>query len=151
MSIGITVKLAGLLGSIGTNTAANLDPAEIPGAEVAEDWTAVSRAISDRLTELRTTQMEVAAKARISLTTLRELQHNINPRRRRPHTLAAVSEALDWPADYLAKVLHGEDAQPHPDEKHDPVLSSLASIERELGDLRERVDRIEQQLAGGGE
>ena len=53
--------------------------------------------------------------------------------------------------DYLAKVLHGENAQPHPDEKHDPVLSSLASIERELVDLRERVDRIEQQLAGDGE
>jgi hypothetical protein len=118
---------------------------------VAEDWTAVSRAISDRLAELRTTQMEVAAKARISLTTLRELQHNMNPRRRRPQTLAAVSEALDWPADYLAKVLHGENAQPHPDEKHDPVLSSLASIERELVDLRERVDRIERQLAGGGD
>ena len=117
---------------------------------MAEDWTAVSRAISDRLTELRTTQMEVAAKARISLTTLRELQHNINPRRRRPQTLAALSEALGWPADYLAKVLHGEDVQSHTDEVHDPVPGSLASIERELGDLRERVDRIERQLAGEG-
>jgi hypothetical protein len=128
---------------------ANLDPADFPGAEVAEDWTAVSRAISDRVAELRTTQMEVAAKARISLTTLRELQRNINPRRRRPQTLAALSEALGWPADYLAKVLHGEDVQP--DAKRDPVLDSLAFIERELGDLRERVDRIEQQLAGEGE
>jgi hypothetical protein len=117
---------------------------------VAEDWTAVSRAISGRLAELRTTQMEVAAKARISLTTLRELQHNINPRRRRPQTLAALSEALGWPADYLAKVLHGEDVQPHADDKHDPVLSSLASVQRELGDLRERVDRIERQLADEG-
>lgn len=117
---------------------------------MAEDWTAVARAISDRLAELRATQMEVAARARISLTTLRELQHNINPRRRRPQTLAAVSEALDWPPDYLAKVLRGEDAQPHADEKHDPVLNSLASIERELGDLRERVNRIERQLAGEG-
>jgi hypothetical protein len=137
--------------SIGTNAAANLDPAEWQGADVAEDWTAVARAISDRLAELRATQMEVAAKARISLTTLRELQHNINPRRRRPQTLAALSEALGWPADYLARVLHGDDAHPHADEKHDPVLGSLAAIERELGDLRQRVDRIEQQLAGEGE
>ena len=67
---------------------------------MAEDWTAVARAISDRITELRTTQMEVAAKARISLTTLRELQRNISPRRRRPQTLAALSEALGWPPDY---------------------------------------------------
>jgi hypothetical protein len=139
-----------ILDSIDANPA-NLDPADFPGAEVAEDWTAVSRAISDRLAELRTTQMEVAAKARISLTTLRELQHNINPRRRRPQTLAALSEALGWPPDYLAKVLHGEDVQSDTDAKRDPVLRSLASIERELGDLRERVDRIEQQLAGEGE
>jgi kynureninase len=138
------------LGSIGANLVANLDPAEFPGAEVAEDWTAVSRAISDRLAELHVTQMEVAVRARISLTTLRELQHNINARRRRPQTLAALSEALDWPTDYLAKVLHGEDAQLHADENLGPVPASLASIEHELGDLRERVERIERQLAGEG-
>ena len=68
-----------------------------------------------------------------------------------PFPSPTVSEALDWPADYLAKVLHGEDAQPHADEKHDPVLVSLASIESELDDLRERVERIERQLAGEGE
>ena len=90
------------------------------------------------------------AKARISLTTLRELQHNINPRRRRPQTLTALSEALGWPPDYLATTLHGGNAEPYADEKHDPVLSSLVSIERELGDLRDRVDRIERQLAGEG-
>jgi hypothetical protein len=115
---------------------------------VAEDWDAVASAISGRLAELRATQMDVAARARISLTTLRELQHNTSPRQRRPQTLAAVSEALDWPADYLTNVLHGQDAKPHPDEAGDPVLRSLASVERELGDLRERVVRIEQQLAG---
>jgi len=116
---------------------------------VAEDWTAVARAISNRMAELRATQMEIAAKARISLTTLRELQHNINPRRRRPQTLTALSEALGWPPDYLATTLHGGNTEPHADEKHDPLLGSLASIERELGDLRDRVDRIERQLAGG--
>jgi hypothetical protein len=30
------------------------------------------------------------------------------------------------------------------------VLRSLASIERELGQLRDRVDQIERQLAGEG-
>jgi hypothetical protein len=117
---------------------------------VAEDWTAVARAISDRMAELRATQMEVAGKARISLTTLRELQHNINPRRRRPQTLTALSVALGWPPDYLATTLHRGNAQPYPDEKHDPLLSSLASIERELGALKKRVDQIEQRLAGEG-
>lgn len=115
---------------------------------MAEDWAAVATAISDRLAQLRATQMEVAARARVSLTTLRELQHNISPRRRRPQTLSALSEALGWPADYLAGILHGEKPRPHPDEEHDPVLKSLSSVERELGQLRDRVERIEQQLAG---
>jgi transcriptional regulator with XRE-family HTH domain len=117
---------------------------------VAEDWTAVAQAISARMAELRVTQMEVAAKARISLTTLRELQHNINPRRRRPQTLAALSEALGWPPEYLTTTLHGSAAEPYADETHDPVLGALNSIERELGELRERVGRIEQQLADEG-
>jgi hypothetical protein len=115
---------------------------------VTEDWDAVASAISSRLAELRATQMDVAARARISLTTLRELQHNTSPRQRRPQTLAAVSEALGWPSDYLSKVLHGGDARPHADEAGDPVLMSLTTVERELGELRERVARIERQLAG---
>jgi hypothetical protein len=67
------------------------------------------------------------------------------PRRRRPQTLTALSEALG----YLAATLHGDHAQPYADESHDPVLGSLSSIERELGELRQRVERIERQLAGG--
>ena len=122
----------------------------MPGAEVAEDWAAVATAIDDRLAQLRVTQMDVAARAKISLTTLRELQHNTSPRRRRPQTLSALSEALDWPTDYLAQVLGGDNARPHADEQRDPVLKSLASIERELRQLRDRVDQIEQQLAGEG-
>ena len=95
---------------------------------MAEDWSAVASAISGRLAELRTTQMDVAAKARISLTTLRELQHNNSPRQRRPQTLSALSEALGWPADYLARVLRGENAR-LPDEDR-PVLTSLTAVER---------------------
>jgi hypothetical protein len=139
-----------ILVSIGISQPASLGKSEVAGANVAEDWAEVARAISDRMAELRVTQMDVAAKARISLTTLRELQHNINPRRRRPQTLAALSEALGWPPDYLAATLHGGNAEPYADEKHDPVLNSLAAVERELEDLRDRVDQIERQLAGEG-
>jgi transcriptional regulator with XRE-family HTH domain len=117
---------------------------------LSEDWSAVADAISGRLTDMRMTQMDAAARARISLTTLRELQHNINPRNRRPQTLAALSEALGWPPDYLATILRGEPGRPYADEASDPVLHSLSSLERELRALRDRVDRIEQQLADGG-
>jgi hypothetical protein len=120
-----------------------------PELQGAEDWDAVARAISDRLAETRATQMEVASRARVSLTTLRELQHNLNPRRRRPQTLTAVAEALGWPSGYLAQVLHGQPAQPHPDESGDPVLKSLRDLEDEIADLRARVVQIERQLADG--
>jgi hypothetical protein len=143
--------VAVILVSIGISQPASLGTSEVTGANVAEDWAAVARAISDRMAELRVTQMDVAAKARISLTTLRELQHNINPRRRRPQTLTALSEALGWPPDYLTAILHGDRVQPYADESHDPVLGSLSSIERELGELRQRVERIERQLADEGE
>ncbi len=118
-----------------------------PGGQ--DDWDAVARAIQHRLDETRSTQMDIASRARVSLTTLRELQHNLNPRRRRPQTLAAVSEALGWPAGYLAQVLRGEPAAPHPDEAGDPVLRSLTDLESEIASLRSRVARIEQQLADG--
>jgi hypothetical protein len=42
-----------------------------------EDWDAVAAAIQDRLTKTRKTQMDVAARAQLSLTTIRELQHNL--------------------------------------------------------------------------
>jgi len=116
-------------------------------AAEAEDWDAVATAISARLTDTRTTQMDVAARARVSLTTLRELQHNLNPRRRRPQTLAAISEALGWPAGYLVQVLHGDHPEPHADEAADPVLRVVDELEHELRNLRTRVEKIEQQLA----
>lgn len=121
-----------------------------PDRERDGDWDAVAVAIQGRLSETRATQMDVASRAKVSLTTLRELQHNLNPRRRRPQTLSAVSEALGWPADYLTRVLHGEPAEPHSDEARDPVLAALKDLEQEIRGLRARVDEIERQLADGG-
>ena len=116
-------------------------------AHEARDWDAVAGAITARLTETRMTQMEVASRAQVSLTTLRELQHNLNPRRRRPQTLAAVSEALGWPAEHLEQILRG--ARPsRPDyETADPILAAIDALEQEVRQLRGRVETIEQQLA----
>jgi transcriptional regulator with XRE-family HTH domain len=112
-----------------------------------EDWDAVAEAIRDRLAETRMTQMDVASRARLSLTTIRELQHNLNPRRRRPQTLSAVSDALGWPSDYLDRVLRGDSPEPHDDEVTDPILQALDSLGREIRELRDRVEQIERQLA----
>jgi transcriptional regulator with XRE-family HTH domain len=118
--------------------------AELPSGG---DWDAVAEAIRNRLAETRMTQMDVASRAQLSLTTIRELQHNLNPRRRRPQTLAAVSEALGWPFDYLGQVLRGERPEPHENEVRDPVLHALDSLAREVRELRDRVEQIERQLA----
>jgi transcriptional regulator with XRE-family HTH domain len=111
-----------------------------------EDWDAVAAAIQNRLAETRMTQMDAASRARLSLTTVRELQHNINPRRRRPQTLAAVSQALGWPPDYLQRVLHGDRPQARDEEVRDPVLQALDDLAREIRDLRERLEQIESLL-----
>jgi transcriptional regulator with XRE-family HTH domain len=112
-----------------------------------EDWDSVAEAIRNRLAETRMTQMDVASRARLSLTTIRELQHNLNPRRRRPQTLAAVSEALGWPSGYLGQVLRGERPELHADEVRDPILQALDGLGREIRELRDRVEQIERQLA----
>jgi transcriptional regulator with XRE-family HTH domain len=115
------------------------------------DWAAVAQAIADRLEQLRMTQMDAASRARISLTTLRELRNNTNPRRRHPQTLAALSVALDWPAEYLSNVLHGEKTQSRSAGTDDRLLKAINSIERELRDLRQRVTAIERRLADDDE
>jgi transcriptional regulator with XRE-family HTH domain len=112
-----------------------------------EGWDCVADAIRNRMAETRMTQMDVASRARLSLTTIRELQHNLNPRRRRPQTLVAVSEALGWPSDYLDQVLRGDRPEPHDDEVRDPVLHALDCLGREIQELRDRVEQIERQLA----
>lgn len=113
----------------------------------AQDWDAVAGAISARLTETRMTQMDVASRAQVSLTTLRELQHNLNPRRRRPQTLAAVSEALGWPGDYLEQILRGHRPSRPDYERADPILAAIDVLEQEVRQLRGRVEQIERQLA----
>jgi transcriptional regulator with XRE-family HTH domain len=125
--------------------------ADLADSHRDDDWAAVGRAIQARLAEARLTQMDVAAKAHVSLTTFRELQHNLNPRRRRPQTLAAVSEALGWPPDYLRRLLRGEAAAAHADEVNDPVLHALDGLSTDVESLRRRVEQIERQLARGGE
>ena len=116
--------------------------------EATEDWAAVAQAVTGRLEQRRMTQLEAASRAKISLTTLRELQNNTSPRRRRPQTLAALSEALGWPPEYLSAILHGEEARPHRAEADDPVLQAIDSMERDLRDLRQRVTSLERRLAG---
>src|SRR5262249_24186223 len=68
-------------------------------------------------------------------------------RRRYGRTLAALSEALDWPADHLDAVLAGrptpEPAIPAAD---DPVLEQLRAIREELAGIKQRLRDLEAAL-----
>jgi transcriptional regulator with XRE-family HTH domain len=116
---------------------------------VAKDWDAVAEAIRARLVEIDMTQADLAARAGVALMTVRELQHNLQQRRRSPRTLAAISEALGWPADQLARILEGEPAD-DPDAE-DPVLAEFDAVREDLTAIVRRLDAIERRLGPGGE
>ncbi len=92
------------------------------------------------------TQAELAQRAGVALMTVRELQHNLKPRRRNPRTLAAVSQALGWPSNHLASVLDGREPAGDPDAS-DPILAELDAVKQDLTAIHHRLDAIERQLA----
>ncbi|MBA0124673.1 helix-turn-helix transcriptional regulator [Haloechinothrix sp. YIM 98757] len=112
---------------------------------MSKDWQAVSAAIKSRLDELDMTQAELSHRAGVALETVRELQHNLRPRRRSPRTLGAVSEALGWPSSHLAAIADGQ--SPDDPDVGDPVLSELDRINETLTYITARLDAIERQLA----
>lgn len=111
------------------------------------EWVAVGKAIAARLEELGMSQLELAAKSRVSPATIRELQYNKLPRRRHPRTLEAISTALDWPPSYLNDVLAGKQGRPHDDEQSDPVLGALDEIHQQLQEIKSRLGDVERRIA----
>ena len=116
---------------------------------MARDWAAVADAMKARLAELDMTQAELVQRSRLAPMTIRELLYNSAQRRRSDQTLAALSQALGWPAGYLQAVAEGRD--PDDPDAGDPVLAELAAMKDALTALTSRIDAIEQQLADGGE
>lgn len=117
--------------------------------EAVDDWTAVAAALNARVAALRMTQQELASRSGVSPATIREIQHNHRPRKRYGRTLAALSEALQWPAEYLDDVLAGrspEAAGRSAQGDDDQVLHELRAIREELQGIKQRLDVLE---AGG--
>jgi transcriptional regulator with XRE-family HTH domain len=98
------------------------------------------------MAELRMTQLDLASSSGVSPATIREIQHNHRPRRRYGRTLAALSEALQWPSGHLDGVLTG---QPAEEPRSEPagidaeVLQELRTIRGELKEIRQRLDDLE--------
>jgi len=117
---------------------------------VSEDWSAVSKAINERMTELGLRQGELVTRAHVSKAIVRELQHNVVQRRRSARTLEALSVALGWHPRHLAAVLQGR----RPPEPGDPLDAEgeatparLAAIEDRLGEIAQRLEQISASLA----
>src|SRR3954454_22756487 len=113
------------------------------GGRVAENWAAVAAALRERLDERGMTMTDLAARSGVSLTTVRELVHVLNTRRRQPRTLASLSTALGWPAEHLGAVLRGQAAA-----ATEP--GELSAVRRELRDLRRRVEALERASGNSG-
>lgn len=104
---------------------------------MSQDWSAVGAAIRARLDDRGMTMTELASRSGVSLTTVRELVHVLNTRRRQPRTLASLSVTLGWPEDHLGTVLRGQAAE-------EPTPDALSAIRSELRDLRDRVEALER-------
>jgi transcriptional regulator with XRE-family HTH domain len=74
---------------------------------VPSNWAAVGDAITAQLNEIGMQQKDLAAKSRVSVATIREIQAG-KARRRGPRVLEDISKALGWPADYLPNLLQGK-------------------------------------------
>lgn len=107
-----------------------------------EDWAAVGRAIAHRLDERGMTMTDLANQAEVSLTTIRELAHVLNTRRRHPRTLGNISKSLGWPEDHLLQVLRSGSPEA-PGAETDP--DELRALRQELQELRERVEALEER------
>lgn len=110
---------------------------------MAKNWDAVAEAINTRLDELQMTQNELSIKSGVSTATLRELQHNRNPRRRTGRLLEAVSVALDWPPSHLGSIVDGAPAGTLP---QGDLVAEVHRLGSELAALQHRVRDLEARL-----
>jgi len=112
---------------------------------VSEDWTAVSRAINERLAELGLNQRELIERSRLSKGVVSQLMRNVTPQPRRSvRTLEALSTALDWHPQHLSAVVAGREppSVSEPVYRPEDVPARLAAIEHQLREITDRLDEM---------
>jgi hypothetical protein len=117
---------------------------------VTEDWTAVAKAINQRVNELGWRQRELAERSHVSQAIVREIQHHTVERRRSTRTLEALSVAMGWHPQHLTAVLYGR-TPPQPDEpvaaSGETVWSRLDTLEDRLTEITERLDDLKLDMS----
>lgn len=112
---------------------------------MSEDWTAVSRAINERLAELGLNQRELIERSRLSKGVVSQLMRNVTPQPRRSvRTLEALSTALDWHPQHLSAVVAGREppSVSEPVYRPEDVPARLAAIEHQLREITDRLDEM---------
>lgn len=109
---------------------------------MSDNWDAVAEAIRNRIAELGITQRELVARSGVSESTIRQLQKNYGPRRRSRHTLEDISKGLQWPGDYLGRILSEAKASTQL-ATGDPLRAEVAELRDQVADLASRVEALE--------
>lgn len=115
---------------------------------MTENWSAVSKAINRRLTELGWKQRELVERSHVSQAIVREIQNHTVERRRSARTLEALSLALGWHPRHLEAVLYGrKPLQPgQTGDVTDEITARLGTIEDHLHEITERLDAMSESL-----
>lgn len=118
---------------------------------MAEDWSAVAKAINARMSDLDLRQKDVAERSGVSVAIIRELSQDRIQRQRNPRTLEALSLALGWHPQHLTAVLNGEDpplrsASATQTLSQDRVVVLLDAILRELRGLRAQMTALNRRM-----
>lgn len=108
---------------------------EGPGQLVdAEDRLELARIVTDRITRLRLTRKELEKQSGVSVATIREIEHPKGPRNFGRKVLEAISEPLELPAGYLARVAYQSSS-----EAPDPMVKAMMTA---LAPYLEKIDAI---------
>lgn len=116
---------------------------------VMDDWVAVGKAIKERRTALGLTQAALGDRAQLSKQTVGDLENVKVRSRRSPHTLEAMSVALEWHPGHLAAVRARRSpprvGEPVP-RSDDDIPGHISVVEHYLRVLLDRVDNIDGRL-----
>ena len=116
---------------------------------MSEDWSAVAKAINQRVHQLGWRQRELAQRSNVSQAIVRELQHHTVERRRSPRTLESLSVALGWHPEHLEAVLAGRTPPDAPEPTPNPsdaLWSRLDRLEDQLTEISESIVEMRSDL-----
>lgn len=108
-----------------------------------QDWLAVAAAIEDRMTILGLTQQQLAERCGVALSIVRELRHNTVQRRRRRHTLEAISVGLGLPPHHLRSIAIGQS----PPKADRSIRSRTMGLPREIASIETRLDELTTNMS----